>query len=439
MAAPIVTIEKLAFGGAGFGHWEGKACFVPFTAPGDIVRIDVVSEKRSFINGQVREFIEPSPLRVPPPCEVFGSCGGCHLQHVPYDLQVTQKHEIFTGLMGRIARVDADRIQPVVPSPDPFGYRSRIQLKVRYAAGQIHIGFYRASSHFVVGVPQHCCISAPAVNSVLGEIQSFMELFPEPDRIPQIDIATGVDAGSIVIFHYIGSHSDDMCRFISENQHMLGTATGLWLQSGRKNTLIPIAGAGALTYRVPAGGEEACRMLELKFSSGGFSQVNYRQNETLVNTVLEWAALNGTERVLDLYCGNGNISLPLALNAGQVVGIEEYAPSLTDAAENCRLHGIGNCEFSCSDVTRWLEKALASRERFDVVVLDPPRAGAKEAIPLIARLRPRAILYISCDPATLARDVATLMKHGFDCAKSRPIDMFPQTYHLESITLLEPV
>ena len=439
MVAPIVTIEKLAFGGAGFGRWEGKACFVPFTAPGDVVRIDVVTEKRSFINGQVREFVQHSPVRVSPSCQVFGSCGGCQWQHVPYDLQVEQKYEIFAGLMGRIARVNADRIEPVVPSPDPFGYRSRIQLKVRYAAGEVHIGFYRAGSHFVIDIPQCCPISAPVVNSVIKDLHSFMAVFPEPDKIPQIDISAGADGRTIIIFHYIGSNPDDICSFIGENRTSLGSASGLWLQCGKKHTLVPIAGIGALTYRVPAGGGGASPSLELRFSRGGFSQVNYRQNEILVGTVLEWAALNGTERVLDLYCGNGNISLPLARNAGRVVGVEEYAPSLTDAGENCRIHGIGNCEFNCSDVTRWLEKAVASGDRFDVVVLDPPRAGAKEAIPLIARLRPRAILYISCDPATLARDVATLVKHGFDCAKSRPVDMFPQTYHLESITLLEPI
>lgn len=439
MAAPVVAIEKLAFGGAGFGHWEGKACFVPYTAPGDLVRIDIVSEKRSFIDGKVREFLRHSPQRIIPPCEVFGTCGGCQWQHLPYDVQLLQKYEIFTGLMERIARVGSNLIEPVVPSPQPFGYRSRIQLKVRHAAGQLHIGFYRSGSHFVINVPQQCPISAPDVNSAIAEIQSFMPLFPEPDKIPQIDIATGDDGTCIVIFHYIGSKPLEICGFIGGNRHLLGSADGLWLQCGRKHTLMPITGIDALRYNVPAAVGDGSPSLELRFSCGGFSQVNYRQNCVLVGTVLEWAQLTGTERVLDLYCGNGNITLPLARNAAHVVGIEEYEGSLADGMESCRHHGMANSVFRCSDVVGALKRMVSSEEQYDVIVLDPPRAGAKEAVPLIARLRPRAVIYISCDPATLARDLAILRKHGFECVKSRPVDMFPQTYHLESVTLLKPI
>lgn len=438
MAAPVVTIEKLAFGGAGFGHWEGKACFVPFTAPGDTVRIDIVQEKRSFINGSVSEFLQVSERRVTPPCAVFGRCGGCHWQHVPYELQLQQKQEIFAGLMERIARVDAGRIECVVPAPLPFGYRSRIQLKVRHAAGKTYIGFYRAGSHFVIDIADICPIAVPAVNVLIAELRSLLESFPEPDKIPQLDIATGEDGSSIVVVHYIGADPRAVSGFIAANRRLVGSADGLWLQCGRKETLTAVWGADSLTYRVPAGGRGEVSTLDLLFSRGGFSQVNYRQNEVLVGTVLEWAELGGTERVLDLYCGNGNISLPLALHSSRVVGVEEYRPSLADAAKNCHIHSIGNAAFECSDVVKWLQKAVAAGEHYDLVVLDPPREGAKEAMPLISRLQPRAIIYISCDPATMARDLALIKKHGFDCAKSRPVDMFPQTYHLESVTLLKP-
>lgn len=438
MASPVVTIEKLAFGGAGFGHLNGKACFVPFTAPGDTVHFEIVNEKRSFINGEVREFLQHSPVRATPPCEVFGRCGGCHWQHIPYEVQLQQKQEIFTGLMERIARVDSGCIEPVTASPAPFGYRSRVQLKVRQASGRLHMGFYRAGSHFVIDLPRQCAIAAPAVNIVIAELRFLMEVFPEPDKIPQIDIATGGNGEAIVVFHYIGTKTRETCAFIAANRHMVASATGLWLQSGRKHTLSPIDGIGSLTYSVPAGCGEGAQTLDVLFSCGGFSQVNYRQNDVLVGTTLEWAELGGAEHVLDLYCGNGNISLPLALNAAQVTGVEEYQPSLTDAAENCRIHHIGNAAFHCSDVVPWLHRAVAAGEGYDVIVLDPPRTGAKEAMPLIARLHPRAIIYISCDPATMARDLAIIGKHGYGCVKSRPVDMFPQTYHLESVTLLEP-
>jgi 23S rRNA (uracil1939-C5)-methyltransferase len=176
--------------------------------------------------------------------------------------------------------------------------------------------------------------------------------------------------------------------------------------------------------------------LRLSFGSGGFSQVNYRQNLALIETVCEWAALTGREKVLDIYCGNGNFSLPLAGNVAEVVGVEDYEPSIAIARQNAAANGLKNISFICKDAATFIERAVSAGEKFDVVLLDPPRSGAAEVVRNIPALGPRAILYVSCDPSTLARDIGILKKSGYDVVKCRPIDMFPQTYHIESVTLL---
>jgi 23S rRNA (uracil1939-C5)-methyltransferase len=433
---PAVTIEKMAFGGAGLGHLEGKVCFVPFTAPGDTAKVRVRTEKRSYLEGELVEVLAPSPHRVAPPCPVFGICGGCNWQHLSYATQLEAKQEIFADLLWRSARVDRERILPIVPAPEPYGYRSRVQFKLRYVAGRLHMGFYRGGSHFVVDVPHRCAIAHPVINRLFPELRGFMAHFPEPDKLPQIDVTVGDDDAVVLIFHYLGDRHDDVAGYLEK----LGSApdTGVYLQSGRKATLKKISGPETLSYRIPEDFSGDAPENILTFAAGGFSQVNYRQNLALIATVLNWAGLTGIERVLDLYCGNGNFSIPLARRAAAVTGIEEYPPSIGDARRNCALNGIENAFFSCSDAVAGVAELAASGERFDLVILDPPRTGAAELIRHIPSLHPGKIVYISCDPATLARDLGMLKKLGYEVITSMPVDMFPQTYHIESVTLLEP-
>ena len=192
-------------------------------------------------------------------------------------------------------------------------------------------------------------------------------------------------------------------------------------------------GVNALSYGVPAEFFPGSRQMRLRFSRGGFSQVNYPQNLELIRTVWQWGAFTGSERVLDLYCGNGNISVPIAPYVAEVVGVEGYAPSIDDAVANARENEVGNASFKVSDASLAVARLAEKGERFDLVILDPPRAGA-EAAGEIARLRAEKIIYVSCDPATLSRDLALLCDRGYRVTRTRPVDMFPQTYHLESVT-----
>lgn len=433
-----VKIEKMAFGGAGFGRVEGKACFVPFTAPGDMAKIRVRSEKRSYLEGELLELLESSSQRTTPPCPVFGMCGGCHWQHLSYKAQLAAKQEIFTDLLWRSGRVEGDRILPIMPAPEPFGYRSRVQLKLRSVAGASHMGFYRGGSHFVVDIPQRCAIAHPAVNRVIGELHSLMAVFPEPHKVPQIDVAVGDDHKALVIVHYIGDRHGETVGFLGQNRHIIASADGIFLQSGRKETLTKVAGVESLAYRLSGDVIPEVSDMRLSFSRGGFSQVNYQQNLALIATVVTWSGLTGNERVLDLYCGNGNFSVPLSRYVAKITGLEEYAPSIDDAVRNCGVNGVKNATFHCLDAAAGVKKLAMDGEKFDVVLLDPPRTGAADVVAQIPALAPRAILYISCDPATLARDIGILRKSGYGVVKSRPVDMFPQTYHMESVTMLVP-
>ena len=435
----MVTIDKLSYGGAGFGRVEGKACFVPFTAPGDRARIRVTADKRSYIEGELIELLEPSLLRAVPPCPVFGICGGCNWQHLAYPAQLASKEAIFAELLWRIARVEREHILPIIPAPEPFAYRSRIQLKVSYIAGAVHIGFFRTKSHCIVDIPGTCAIAQPEINRIIAELCKLLNNSPEPDKISQVDVSSGDDGKTIIIIHFKGSSPAQLSAFLLEHKDTQRLADGMFVQSGGNPSLIKVFGIESLSYQIAENELPGISPGRLSFSKGGISQVNYRQNRRLIELVWNWAELTGEENVLDLYCGNGNFSIPLAGCAKKLVGLEGYMPSIIDAKRNSELNNLTNAVFYCADAALELQKHVAAGEDYDVVVLDPPRSGAAEVVNQIPALKPRSILYVSCDPATLARDIGILKKHNYEVVKCRPVDMFPQTYHIESVTLLRPV
>jgi len=430
-----VRIDTMTFGGAGLGRIDGKVCFVPFTAVGDTVRVQIVTEKKSYLEGRVLDFLEPSQDRISPSCPVFGTCGGCCWQHMPYHIQLKAKEDIFTEILMRATRIDRDRIQPIVPSPEPYGYRSRMQFKMRHAGGALVLGFYRQGSHYVIDTP-NCAIANEQINDMLTSLRAIMKTFPEPDKVPQIDIATGDTGDAIVLFHYLGAEPDHIAQWLAREIPGALPVTGVFLQQGRKSTIIKVWGDERVAYSLPSELVPGFFEMRLSFRCGGFSQVNYRQNSALVGLALRSAELKGTERVLDLFCGNGNFSLPLARYCAEVIGYENFDQSIEDAITNSRHNNSTNCRFYCADSATGVRELAERGEVFDLVLLDPPRTGARDVVRLLPQLDPSKILYISCDPSTLARDLASLQKSGYKIIASRPVDMFPQTYHLESITVL---
>ncbi|AAR35125.1 23S rRNA (uracil(1939)-C(5))-methyltransferase RlmD [Geobacter sulfurreducens] len=435
MTEARIRIESLAFGGAGFGRLEGKACFVPFTAPGDLVRIRVAVDKPSYLEGETLEILEPSPDRIAPPCPVFGICGGCSWQHLRYDAQAEAKERIFVDTLWRFGRVERDAVAPFAVADNPFGYRCRAQFKIRWSGGRLHMGFYRRGSHYVIDAPAECVICDPAINLTLRDLRLVLPDFSEPDKIPQIDAATGEDGHVLLVVHYIGDNPGRAADFFRSIQPHLASVTGIHLQCGRKDSIMHVWGVDSLSYTVPGLGDQG-RPLSLSFRRGGFSQVNYRQNRVLVSKALHLAGVGPGRRVLDLFCGNGNFSLPLASGGAQLVGVEDYGPSIDDARKNADFNGIGDVEFIAIDAADGTRRLRAAGEHFDTVILDPPRTGARDAVGEVAILAPERIVYVSCDPPTLGRDLGVLRKAGYRVVGSHGVDMFPQTYHIESVTLL---
>jgi 23S rRNA (uracil1939-C5)-methyltransferase len=431
----VATIDSLAFGGNGVTRINGKVCFVPFSCPGDRVRLAVTSEKRSYQTARIVELLEPSPERVTPPCPVFGSCGGCSWQHIGYARQLQAKQQILADALWRGARVAGDHVMPALSSPSPFGYRSRVQLKLHATSDRLKIGFYRNNSHTVEDIPQGCPIALPAINQAMDSLRSVLSAFSDKAAIPEISINCA-DEGCVAVVSYSGRDQAGATRFFGERCTDLAPLTGLFLDGGRTGGLIKVFGDEALTYSLPAatldGGK--CR---LAYQPGGFSQVNLDQNRAMLEVVRRMAAFQSTERLLDLYCGNGNFSLPLAAEVAEVLGVEEYAGSIAAATANMNANGIDNAEFICADAAATVRQLAARGRSFDTIVIDPPRAGAAEAVQEIGNLNPARIIYVSCDPSTLARDCSLLAHSGFHVRESVPLDMFPQTYHLESVTLLQ--
>lgn len=437
MTVARVHIEKLAFGGNGIGRIDGKVCFVPLSCPGDELLVNITAEKRSYLTAGIVEIITPSPQRVVPPCPLFGSCGGCGWQHIAYPLQADAKRQILAEALWRGARVPVEKVLEIVPAPEQYGYRSRVQFKLYGGADKLRIGFYRHGSHFVEDAPQGCPIVLPIINEALLCLRDVLSSFPEPAAIPQINIDCG-EQGCVAIINYIGRDPDRVAAFFEKNHCSLEPLTGVFLQTGLKSSLRRVSGSGGLAYSLPGGGVDASPC-SLTFRPGGFSQVNSAQNRAMLNIIRELACLGGHERVLDLYCGNGNFSLPLAHEVASITGIEEYGDSIASAVDNCRLNGIENAEYIASDAAQGVRRLADNGRHYDVVILDPPRSGAADSAGEICLLDPEKIIYISCDPSTLARDCGILSAGGYRIQTSIPIDMFPQTYHLESITLLQRV
>jgi len=421
----ILDIDSLAFGGAGVGRLEGKAVFVPLSAPGDRVRCRILRQKKRFAEAELLEVLEPSSMRKPAPCPHFGVCGGCRWQHLGYEDQCSQKETIFRDMLVRQAGVAPELIRPLAAAPSPWGYRSRAQLKCRMTPSGFVMGFYRQGSHFVIDVP-HCAVLHPALDAAARALREPLSKSPEVAKIPQLDLGVGDDGAVRAVVHYLGERLKKFCAELAPLAEALDIA--LFVQTGRKESLHLVRGPENLFLEV-----EGC---SLGYGPGGFAQINLEQNRALVRLALEALEPLDGKRILDLFCGMGNFTLPLAQSAQLLVGVEDYAPSIASARENAARNSLSNVRFHTEPASGAFARH-AGQEGFDAVLLDPPRSGAYEVIKDLLFAAPRHLLYVSCDPATLARDLVPLLHGGYRLLWSRPLDMFPQTHHVESISLLQ--
>jgi len=428
-----LTIDSLAYGGSGIGRLNGKVVFVPLTAPGDVVSFRDVREKKGYIEGEIVDILQASPLRREPPCHVFGDCGGCSWQHLPYEEQAGAKEEIFRETLWRLGTVEKENILPIIAAPSELNYRNRAQFKVRYVEDRLHIGFYRKKSHFVIDI-ESCPIMSPLINNTINRLRDALKEAPFKGEMPQIDISVNDnDSEAVVIIHLTGRPSADDINFAKNKLSDIQGLKALFFKSGRGNALTKIFAEekGRLKYRLKIKDEE----IKLAFSPGGFTQVNYPQNRELVSAALDIASRERVKKALDLYCGMGNFSIPLSLIADEVTGIEDFDGAIRDAKYNAEALGMGNCRFIAGDALRELNKI--DLRGFDLALIDPPRQGAASVVKKLVEAGIPRMIYVSCNPTTLARDLRIMTRKGYRVASSQPFDLFPQTWHIESVTLIE--
>lgn len=421
-----LTIESLVFGGNGIGRLDGKAIFVPLTAPGDRVRCRIVRDKGRWAEAELVEILAPAAERIIPPCPVFGVCGGCQWQFLPYIDQTKWKERIYSDLLQRQAGVDPEVIKPIVAAPAPFAYRSRVQFKCCHGSKGFTLGFFRRGSHNVEGI-NACPLLPAAVNHLIPLLKSAIDGTAVAAHIPQIDAGID-DRGKVrLVIHARNNAAAAVAELL--RPLALSEDFALFVLSDRQCGLQHICGEEDLVINCDT------PPLALAYKAGGFSQINLEQNRNLLNAVLSAAELQGTERVLDLYCGMGNFSLPLARRCAEVVGVEDYAPSIAQAKINARQNNLNNIRFHARPAVGAL-RAYGQNAPFDLVVLDPPREGASDVCRELIDLCPPRVIYISCDPATQARDLKTLLSNGYYCVSAQPFDFFPQTHHIESLAIL---
>lgn len=421
---PPLKVEALVNGGAGLARYEGRVIFIPHTAAGDIVSCRITKEKNQYSEAELVEIIKPAETRILPVCPVAGDCGGCQWQHLSYADQLAWKDKLFRETLTHHCSLKPEKILPLVPSPDEWNYRSRVQIKCHKSVNGFVTGFYRPKSHFVVGIDQ-CPLIASRLNHLLNDLRRIIEpVFAE--HVPQIDLFIDDEQKTAVIIHYLGRAQESLIKDLLAAK----LDADLMVQSGFKKNRRVVQGNGILQIHV------ANARIKLQYAVGSFAQVNLDQNRNLVEKVMQLAALDGSEEVIDLYCGMGNFSLPLSQSCRHVTGIEESPVSVQFARLNAENNQINNSSFICASAVTEFKKIIY-RKPADLLLLDPPRQGAYDVLKEVLRNPIRRIIYVSCDPQTLARDLKLLVHNGYNLISSQPFDMFPQTYHCESVTLLE--
>jgi len=432
-AQTTMIIERLAHGGYGVGHIDGMAVFVPRTAPGDLIEVRLVDQRRRYAFGEMLSLHEASPWRVSPPCPLFERCGGCHLQHLPYSRQLDLKTTQVRDSLTRIGKLPDVPVSPTLGSPAPFAYRNKVVY--HYDAERAALGMVERGSQRILDIP-NCLITDPRANAVLDRIRTVAASQPAfQQTLKHVQVQVGQRTGEVLVTVIVAVPLTTPVQQALWNG-IGDVATGLWMHVKTHDSpavfngpSTAIAGAEAIYERL---GEQRFRV-----EPQAFMQVNSAQMERLYALARQHAQLQSHDVVLDLYSGSGAIALSLAPSCASVYAVELNRQASLMGMEQARLLGIENCHFRTGKVERILFRYLAEGLRADLAILDPPRAGCQaEALHALARLRVPRMVYISCSPPTLARDLRLLHDLGYRTLGVEPLDMFPQTYHIECLATL---
>ena len=439
-----INITGLGSSGEGVGKYQGFTVFVPGALPTETIKAKVVLVKKNYASARIEEILVPSAERVEPACPVYKQCGGCQLQHLSYAGQLKMKEQQVRDALTRIGHLDTE-VLPVMGCANPWNYRNKMQFPAAMGAeGKIEIGCYATATHSVVDT-EGCLIQKEANNQVLVAVRKWMQKF----NVTAYDEKTGKGLVRHVMSR-VGVHSGEVMAVLITSAYdipnkkelidiLVQDVPGLVsvIQNINKKPTNIIMGNKTRVIHGKPNIKDSLGALSFNVSAQSFFQVNSEQAEKLYNKALEYAALTGNETVVDVYCGTGTISLYMAKHAKKVYGIEIVAPAIEDAKKNAVANGCSNAEFILGDAAVELPALLESGVSPDVIMLDPPRAGCEEKVlAAICKVKPERIVYVSCNPASLARDMAYLEQNGYKGAIAQPVDMFAFTSHVETVALL---
>lgn len=458
----ILDIEDLGTEGEGIGKIQGYTLFVKDALVGDKVRVKIMKTKKSYAYAKLLEIIEPSEWRTEPACPVARQCGGCQLQHCTYEKQLEWKRKKINDCLKRIGGFENIEAEPVIGMEEPYYYRNKAQFPVGYSKdGSIITGFYAGRTHNIIPF-KHCLLQHPCNSRILGIITRFLD----ENNIPAYNEAThkGIvrhiitrtaqATGEVMVCLVINADklpaTDKLVQILLESDIIedKGTKEGnekpfiksICININKENTNVILGEKTEVIYGTPYI-TDYIGNIQYHISPVSFYQVNHSQTEKLYNKVMEFADLKGNEVVWDLYCGIGTISLFLAQKAAKVCGVEIVPQAVEDAKANALLNNLDNVEFfsgAAEEVVPLQYEKSNGRLKADVVTLDPPRKGCDEKLlQTVADMQPARIVYVSCDPATLARDLKYLCGKGYMVEKVQPVDMFCQSYHIECVVKMQ--
>jgi 23S rRNA (uracil1939-C5)-methyltransferase len=440
-----VTIDDLAFGGEGVGRLDGYVMFVRGGLPGDRLRVHVTETRARYGRGMIEDVLAPSPHRVAAPCPYFGRCGGCRLQHLAYPAQLAFKEKQVRDCLERLGEVAGFELRPILPAPEAYGYRNKMEYTVARSMGETIVGLHEAERYDVVLDIERCLLQSETMNTLLDETRRQIRA----RRLPVWDSVTEQGLLRFVSLREGRRTGDAMVNIVAaspdvENLGPLADA----LEARTPATASVVLNVNAKKASVAVGSEEHVLLgrdhiteslggLAFQVSANSFFQTNTVQAERLFALVEAACELHEDQTLVDLYSGTGAISLLLARSCRRVYGIEVAPAAVADAVRNARANGIENCTFLTGEVRHVLPALIAEGVKADTVVADPPRAGFHpKALSALAALGPARIVYVSCNPSTLARDVGDLVRRGYRLEWVQPVDMFPQTPHIEAVARL---
>ncbi len=427
-----VTIESLDHEGRGVAHFDGKVIFIEGALPGEVVSYASYRKKPAFEQAQIVNLYRAAPMRVTPKCKHFGVCGGCSMQHLDARAQVAVKQRILEDALRHIGKVKPENILPAIYG-QVWGYRERARISVKHVIkkGKTLVGFHEKRSSFVADM-QSCEILAPKIAKLIPLLAELVSNLSIRDQLPQIEVAVGEHVDALVLrIMDTPNHADEALLRAFADEHDIQ----FWYQTKGPETIKPFypLDAPELSYSLPEFN------ITMPFAPSEFTQVNSAMNRVMINRAIRLLDPQPNERIADLFCGLGNFTLPIARRGAQVLGIEGSDALVARARQNAAHNGLqGNTEFMAMNLFEMTEETFAKLGHFDKLLIDPPRDGAFELVKSLgADNAPKRIVYVSCNPATLARDAAELVQRGYILRSAGVMNMFPHTSHVESIAVFD--